>query len=179
MIPLTLTREWLSANLHLLFSLYSIETIKVLRENSSGVSMATHHCAKFVNGLKLSHERTIRRVYKLLSPSWVPCWCRLCWKIGNWWQYSDWGSIFQSWFIISYAGCPIHWWLKLLLTSLNRIHSLFMAIREVLPFWIPHHKLSFSTYFRKSTKVLLHCMKRDNRRCIRVCSWELHSYFVY
>ena len=118
------------------------------------ISMGTHQCARFNTNPKLCHEEAIKRVYKYLlatrdkSIVFKPVVSRSLeclvdadvvggWADGN--QNDPESVLSCAGYVISYAGCLIHWCSKMetkiaLSTTEAEYITLSMAMRDILQF---------------------------------------------
>ena len=152
------------------------------------IAMATHQCARFNNNPKLSHERAILRICKYLLGTMDKGMifkpdvsrgleCHVDADFAGGWVGGDHSHpeqvLSRAGFVISYAGCPIHWVSKMeseiaLSTTEAEYIALSMAMRDVLPF------LNLMTEIKEFLPVSEHQPKffckvwEDNRSCIRV-----------
>ena len=152
------------------------------------ISMATHQCARFNACPKLCHERAIKRICKYLLGTkdkgiiYKPdptkgLECHVDADFAGGWTDGEHSSaetvLSRTGFVISYAGCPIHWCSKLqteiaLSTTESEYIALSMAMREVLPFLNLMKEIKqFLPISKQDPK--FHCtVWEDNRSCIRV-----------
>ena len=150
--------------------------------------MATHQCARFNNDPKLSHERAVLRICKYLLGNmdkgiiFKPdvsrgLECHVNADFAGGWVDGDHSHpaqvLSRAGYVISYAGCPIHWVSKMepeiaLSTTEAEYIALSMAMRDVLPFlnlmaeikeFLPVSEL-LPQFFCK--------VREDNRSCINV-----------
>ena len=118
------------------------------------LAMATHQCARFSANPKLLHERAIKRICRYLLNSmnkgivFQPDFsrgleCHVDADFAGGWASGDESTpesvLSRAGYVISYAGCPIHWCSKLeskiaLSTTEVEYIAMSMAMRDVLPF---------------------------------------------
>ena len=152
------------------------------------ISVATHQCARFNNCPKLSHERADKRICKYLLSSknegiiFKPdiskgLECHVDADFAGGWATGDSTQpetvLSRTGYIISYAGCPIHWCSKLqteiaLSTTEAEYIALSMAMREVLPFLNLMSELRMLLPPSGNEPKFYCTVWEDNRSCIKV-----------
>ena len=152
--------------------------------------MATHQCARFSACPKLIHERAIKRICKYLLNSmdkgivFEPdlsrgLECHVDADFAGGWASGEHSTpesvLSRAGYVISYAGCPIHWCSKLeseiaLSTTEAEYIAMSMAMREVLPFLNLMSELKFflPKELNKKQPRFFCTVWEDNRSCIRV-----------
>ena len=118
------------------------------------ISMATNQCARFNANPKLCHKRVVKRICKYLINTkdkgiifrpdkkkglefHVDADFSRGWKNGE--HLNPEAALSRTFFVISYAGCPIYWRSKLqteiaLITTESEYMVLSIAMLDVLPF---------------------------------------------
>ena len=150
--------------------------------------MATHQCARFNADPKLSHERAILRICKYLLGNMDKGMvfkpdisrgleCHVDADFAGGWANGDQSNpeqvLSRAGYVISYAGCPIHWCSKMeseisLSTTEAEYIALSMAMRDVLPFLNLMMELKEFLPVSEAQPKFFCTVWEDNRSCIRV-----------
>ena len=152
------------------------------------ISMATHQCARFNADPKLCHERAIKRICKYLLATrdkgiiFVPdvsrgLECHVDADFAGGWADGDQSNpesvLSRAGYVISYAGCPIHWCSKMeteiaLSTTEAEYIALSMAMRDVLPFLNLMSEMKVFLPISDNDPKFFCKVWEDNQSCIKV-----------
>jgi hypothetical protein len=152
------------------------------------ISMGTHQCARFNAQPKLCHERAIKRICKYLLATkdkgiiFKPdvsrgLECHVDADFAGGWADGDQSNpesvLSRAGYVISYAGCPIHWCSKMeteiaLSTTEAEYIALSMAMRDVLPFLNLMSEIKAFLPVSNADPKFFCKVWEDNQSCIKV-----------